>query len=64
MVMKFSPSEVFIPCSIETLLQCLPLVAYEAVSAGVWVVEGSRRPCAGGTVDGMGVEGRQASERE
>lgn len=65
-VMEFSPSEVFIPHSKETLLQRLPLVAYVALCAGGggWVGGG----CQGGlvlvVVFGAGVEERLASERE
>lgn len=55
--MEFSPSEVFIPHSKETLLQPLPLVAYVVVCAAdldlVVVV-----------VFGAGVEWRMVSERE
>lgn len=55
-VMEFSPSEVFIPHSKETLLQRLPLVAYVALCAGGggWVGGVSGRPGAGGGVWGGG----------
>lgn len=61
-VMEFSPSEVFIPHSKETLLQPLPLVAYVAVCAA-----GGGRVGVGETwwwCLGAGVEERLASERE